>query len=104
MKPDKNSFIVVTRTKFDSSVREQLLELAHRSRPIFLKQPGCLSYITHMNTDLTETMTYMEWATEEDHINCMKSQDFADVNPHWQALFESGNASIEFGTYTVLGG
>ncbi len=102
MQPQNDSFIVVTKTTFDPEVQDELLEVVRQSKPIFEKQPGCRSFVTHLSQDETHIMTYMEWASEQDHLNCMKSPDFNETNGVWQKLFDSGKAKLEFSIYRAI--
>ncbi len=94
-------FKVVTRTHFPAKHKEAILAMSRDAIEIAKKQPGFESIRIHLSTDGTHTLTYWEWATEQDHLNCTQSPDWGDWNPKWTALMSDG-ASFDIGTYGVF--
>ena len=94
-------FYVVTRTHFSQERKQEVLDLSHKAVAIAGKQPGFVSMRVHLAEDGSHTLTYWEWETEEDHIACMGSDDWAPWNPKWQALLES-DVSFDLATYQAI--
>ena len=95
-------FFIMSRTSYEPELREQILEAARESFPIFKKQPGLISMRMHEAHDHTHTMTVMEWQSKEHSEACMRSSDFGDWNGKWQSLMSSGKARWELLTYDLL--
>lgn len=97
----KKSFVVITRSKFDQEDHDRILELAHRTMPIFKQQKGLLGLIFQESHDKTETCTYMHWDSEESHNACLSNPNFGPVNAEWHDLMTNGTMQFELQTYTV---
>ncbi|GJL94947.1 MAG: hypothetical protein DHS20C05_13520 [Hyphococcus sp.] len=95
-------FIVVTRSKFSPDVEDQVLALAKQSGPIARSQPGLNSMTMHINHKRTALMTYWNWASREDHENCMASDEWQAFMPGWSVLIEAGKLEFDMDTYDLL--
>ena len=97
-----DSFIVVTKTLFDSSVENDVTELSKKVFPIFQKQAGLIALRMHLDHEHKHTMTYFEWESKEAHEACMASPDFGEWNKAWEGLIASGKVKWELHTYDIL--
>ncbi len=94
-------FVVVTRTHFAPQQKEALVNLSKGAVDIASRQPGFIAMRVHLAHDATHTLTYWEWASEADHLNCTTSADWAPWTPEWEAFLAAG-ASFDIATYDVI--
>ncbi|MEO1050286.1 MAG: antibiotic biosynthesis monooxygenase [Bacteroidota bacterium] len=97
-----NKFIVLTRTFFEASIKEEVMEMAHQSLPIFKAQKGLISIKMHLDSEGKHTMTYFEWETQEDHEACTQSPDFGEWNTKWGELMASGKLTWDLNAYEII--
>ena len=95
-------FVALTKMGFDPDVADEVKALALAARPIAERQPGIISFTQHVASDGNHIMTYWLWQSEQDHLNCMASEDWADFTPRWQKLTDAGKITFTLDTYTVL--
>ena len=95
-------FVAVTKITFAPEHKDKVLAFAKEAAPVFRRQPGFQSFTAHLAQDDSHTMSYIAWETEADHLKCMQSPDFAELNPRFQELVESGEGAFELTTYRVL--
>ena len=93
-------FVAVTKLDFDPSLKEDMIALAKETAPIFRAQKGNRGVWAHLSADGCQTMMYLLWETEEDHLACMQSADFAATNPAFEGLMKSGQVAFTLNTYT----
>ncbi|NKC01789.1 MAG: hypothetical protein GKR90_25270 [Pseudomonadales bacterium] len=94
-------FVVLTKIQFAPEQKETVVELSRDSAEIAKQQPGFIGIRTHLAHGDNHSMTYWEWETEQDHLNCTTSDDWAEYTPKWQALMENG-AKFELDTYDLV--
>ena len=87
--------LVMTRIATSPEDMPELLELAEESAPIFARQPGFVGSEIFASTDQTRLVTLLRWRSEADHVACMASADFAELNPRFSSLIDDGRASFE---------
>ena len=96
------AIVVITRSKFNSDLKERMLQLARESKPIFEKQPGFISLEMLISPEGTQTSSILRWETLADHEACLKSSDWDPWNVQWGELMQSGKLEFEFGVYNAL--
>ncbi len=93
---------VIVQLGFDPELKARVLELSKLNLPIFAKQKGFISGTAHLSADEKSLLTYLQWETVEDHLNCMKSQDFdVEEGRAMTELIESGKVKFEVNVYSV---
>lgn len=95
-------FVAVTKLDFDPHLKDDMIALARETAPIFRKQKGNHGVWAHVSTDGHQTMMYLLWETEQDHLACMQSVDFSETNPKFEALMKSGKVAFTLNTYDTL--
>ena len=95
-------FVAITKLDFDPSLQDDMLDMARATAPIFRKQKGNKGVWAHLSKDGRQTLMYLLWDTEEDHLACMQSVDFAGVNPSFDALMKSGKVAFTMDTYSTV--
>ncbi len=92
-------FIAITKLSFTSEVKDMVLDIADRSRPVFKQQPGFISLQGYLSHDKEQLLTVLEWEKQADHEQCMGSPDWEDVNKSWAELMATGKAKFELNTF-----
>lgn len=95
-------FVAVTKLDFDPALKDEAIALAKDTAPIFRRQKGNQGVWAHESTDGTQTMMYLLWETEADHLACMQSADFAATNSKFEALMKSGKVAFTLNTYATV--
>ncbi len=95
-------FVAITRLDFDPSLKDDMIDLARKTAPIFRQQKGNKGVWAHVSKDGHQTMMYLLWETEDDHLACMQSMDFASVNPAFEALMKSGKVAFTMDSYATV--
>lgn len=94
-------YIVITRTHFSADTKQDTLAMTDGAIEIASKQRGLISMRVHLAEDQSHMMTYWAWESEQDHLNCMNSDDWSEWNPRWESLIEKG-VSFDLQPYSVL--
>lgn len=94
-------FVVLTRTHFADAQKDTVIDMSKDAVDIAKRQPGFIGIRIHLAHGAQHTMTYWEWETEQDHLNCMGSADWAQWNPKWQDLLANG-VQFDLETYDVV--
>jgi heme-degrading monooxygenase HmoA len=87
--------LVMTRIATDPQHMAELLEMAEESAPVFASQPGFMGSEIFKSTDETRLVGLVRWRREEDHLACLESPDFAELNEGLEALLGSGQVRFE---------
>lgn len=87
--------IVVTRTQFTPELLGTMEDLTRRSIPIFEKQNGFISMEVKKDLGDQATLTVFQWASLEDHENCMKSPDWGALNEEWGSFMGREDVNFE---------
>lgn len=98
----QDSFVVLTQLTYAPELKQKVMRLIHNSMPIFKRQEGLIYIGVHHHEREPKTMTYLVWESEEYHLKCMNNEEFAEINPQWNEMVESGNASFEINVYSVI--
>ena len=99
---DQNVFVVWTRTSFSPELREEILNLAHRSWPVFSTLPGFISMRAHIGEDQNETMTLLEWESKEHHEACMIDPAWGDMAGEWDRYMQDERVNFEMRIYNKV--
>jgi heme-degrading monooxygenase HmoA len=102
MNIEKQSVTVITRSKIRVGAVDLFLDLAKRSNPIFKRQKGFVGLALHLSKDRTEAVTYLQFHSLKDHEDCLKSPDFAEINPAWEKMMKNGEIQFSYQTYEVI--
>ena len=94
-------FVVVTKTHFADRQKLAVMEMSNDAIEIAKQQPGFIGIRIHLAHEANHTLTYWEWETQEDHLNCMSSADWGSWNPKWEAMLADG-VTFELDTYEVV--
>ena len=97
-------FVAITRLDFDPSLKDDMIELARATAPVFRQQKGNKGVWAHVSEEGHQTMMYLLWESEADHLACMQSVDFASVTPAFETLMKSGKVAFTMDTYTTIDG
>ncbi len=87
---------VITRTYFPPELLDSMESLTDRSIPIFEKQKGFINMKVMRAMDGSGTLTVFQWNTLADHEDCMNSEDWAELNPEWNAFLGREDVNFEF--------
>lgn len=98
---DQGYFTVYTSLKFDESLKDRIVGYNDKCKPILQKLPGFISQTFHISHDGTQTFSYFQWETQEDHENCMKDPSWAPLAEEWEELIGSGQVHFDMQTYQV---
>src|SRR3954452_11402676 len=98
----QDSFVVLTRLTYEPELKDKVMHLIYDSMPVFKRQDGLIYIGVHHHVSEPKTMTYFVWESEEYHLKCMNSEDFASITPQWKAMVESGKAKFEMDIYSVI--
>ncbi len=94
-------YFVITRTHFTDTTKEQALAMTDSAVKIASNQSGLIVMRMHLAQDESHMMTYWVWESEQDHLNCMNSEDWDTWNPQWQSLMEKG-VTFDLHSYSLL--
>ncbi len=95
-------FVAVTKLDFAPELKDDMVALAKESAAVFKVQKGNRGVWAHVSTEGHQTMMYLLWETEHDHLACMQSADFAALNPKFEALMKSGKVAFTLDTYETI--
>ncbi len=95
-------FAVITKMGFKPDVADEVMDLTKAARPVAKRQPGIISFAQHVASDNSHVMTYWLWQSEQDHVDCLASDDWSGFMPHWQKLIDTGKITFTLDTYEVL--
>jgi heme-degrading monooxygenase HmoA len=87
--------LVMARIATEAEEMPELLEMAEQSASVFSCQPGFLGSEIFKSADDTRLVTLLRWRREEDHLACMKSPDFGELNQQFEALLGTGRVHLE---------
>ncbi|HBF21302.1 MAG TPA: hypothetical protein DDW81_14465 [Cryomorphaceae bacterium] len=92
-------YVVITRTMFDGSLKEQVMKLSQITMGIYRKQPGLISAEVRVSPDENCTEHILEWDDVESHKASWRNPEFFEWNLVWQELIKTGKLKMEFHTY-----
>ncbi|MGB0175960.1 MAG: hypothetical protein ACPF9D_02260 [Owenweeksia sp.] len=92
-------YVVITKTMFDRSLREQVMNLSQITMGIYRKQPGLISAQMKVNPAENSTENIMEWENAECHKASWQNPEFFEWNLVWQELIKTGKVKLELHTY-----
>ncbi len=96
-------YYVITRTFIDDpTVKEDVLKMSKTSTSIFKNQPGLIELKSLLAENETHICTYMIWYTQQSHLDCMESKDFAGVTVDWTKYMKEGKIRFELETYLAI--
>ena len=98
---DKNVFTVIIEIDVDKDIADKYQEISMEWVPFFANQPGFISQTNHRSHDDTKFITYLQWETEQDHLNCKNSGDM-DPESDFMKLLTSGKIRMIDRTYDVV--
>ena len=98
----QDSFVVLTQLTYQPELKEKVMNLIYNSMPLFKRQEGLIYIGIHHHLSEPKTMTYFVWESEEYHLKCMKSEEFASIAQEWNTMVQSGKAKFEMNTYSVI--
>lgn len=96
-------YYVITRTYIDDpTVKEGVIKMSKASTDIFRKQPGLIELKSLLAENETHISTYIAWDSQQSHLNCMESKDFAGVTVDWTKYMKEGKIRFELETYLEM--
>ncbi|MEQ9298535.1 MAG: hypothetical protein RIF33_08230 [Cyclobacteriaceae bacterium] len=96
-------YYVITRTFIDDpTVKDGVLKMSKASTDIFRRQPGLIELKSLLAENETHICTYMIWNTQQSHLACMESKDFAGVTVDWTRYMKDGKIRFELETYLEM--
>ena len=98
----QDSFVVLTQLTYEPQLKEKVMHLIYNSMPLLKRQEGLIYIGVHHHLSEPKTMTYFAWESEEYHLRCMKSEEFASIAQEWNAMVQSGKAKFEMNIYSVI--
>lgn len=96
------SFVAISKIQYPADLKEAIYAVGKNMIPIAKRQPGFISIAFHQSVNKNETMMYWEWASEQDHLNCMKSDDWRAIMDLSTSLFHSEGVELSIESYERL--
>ena len=87
-----------TQPENQDEVAKTLLE----NSGVFPSQPGFVSQHFHKSHDGTQVLVYVQWKSEQDHLNCFHSPQVANQASAVQGLVERGVVQMNVQTFDVV--
>ena len=69
---------------------------------MFPSQPGFGSEHFHRSHDGKRVVVYLQWRTEQDHLNCYNNPDLKPMGAGLMKLVQGGKAQMNVHTYEIV--
>ena len=98
---EEKVFTVMIEIDVDKEVASQYEAISLQWAPFFESRPGFVSQTVHRSHDGTKFITYLQWKSEQDHLNCKNAGEM-DPESEFGKLMRAGNVRMIDRTYDVI--
>ncbi|MCG8423747.1 MAG: antibiotic biosynthesis monooxygenase [Proteobacteria bacterium] len=95
-------FTVMVDFKTTPEAQEEVVATMKKLADLFPSQPGFISQHFHRSHDGSRVVCYVQWRTEQDHLNCYNNPELEMQGVELARLVESGKAEMSVHTYTIV--
>lgn len=100
----KNNDVFTVMVEFDTEpeTQKEVLAAIRSMAGVFPTQPGFVSEHFHRSHDGKRIVVYVQWRTEQDHLNCYNNPDLKPTGAGIMALVQAGKARMNVHTYEIV--
>ena len=94
-------FTVMVEYDTKPDTQAEVLAAIENLAGLFPSQPGFVSQHVHRSHDGQRIVVYVQWRTEQDHINCYNNPELKRLGASLMQLVEAGKAQMSVQTYEI---